>query len=233
MVASNDKRKKQAKGVLNRPPETWCGIIKPSDGKPCRSGKVEGKDTCAQHEGYSRDKPLALEAFLPGQKYELPPDMPLRNMDDAMIMLAQCINWVHQGKLPVSIGNAMGKLIDIYSKLAIAKEKYSPDKIAMREITRAKALEYARNLTDEDCKRIIQERTSLGVVREIQIEDAKPKPQTEGGQELLANAEKNLAAMERLVEQQKEELQEICDVEAIIADPDADSDTTQEELENE
>ena len=219
MVAKNHKgRKNPQKGVLNRGPEKWCGIIKVSDGKPCQSPKKAGLDVCAQHIGHSRDKPLELEAFLPGQKYELPPDMPLNNMEDAIKILGHCINWTHQGKLPTNIANTMTKAIDTFAKLIIAKEKYSPDKIANRVITRERAMEIARNLSAEDAKRIIQERTAQLVVREVQEAELMPKGENADSQALISRAEKDLKALEAAVEREKKELELVCDVEEILAD---------------
>lgn len=233
MRAKNDKRNRSPlKGILNRGPEQWCGIIKPSDGKPCRSPKVEGKDTCHFHENFSRDKPItdAIEAFLPGQKYELPPDLPLNNIDDAMAMLGHCINWVHQGKLPVSIGTAITKMVDTYAKLVVAKEKYSPDRIARREITRAQAMKFAQNLTDEQAKLIIQQRTAELVVVDI-LENANKTPtKTEEGLDMRKKAERGMQAMERLIDKEKAELADIIDVEELLQDsPEAKEEETQDE----
>lgn len=195
-------KKKSMKGILNRGPELWCGIIK-IDGTPCRSPKKTGLDTCAQHKNFSKNiDPLnGVEAFLPGQRYDLPPDMPLETIDDGVKMLSQAINWTHQGKLPTKIGNTMAVMMDKWIKLVIAREKYDENKIAKRAFTREAAIEMARTLTRDEAMRIIQERSSMLTVQAKSIEQPVTiSVESKEAEALVSTAERQVRAVERQVD---------------------------------
>lgn len=140
--------------------DTWCGMIK-EDGTPCRIARMNnGSGRCVRHQGWSEQKPMKVEAFLPGQQYDLPPDMELNSIDDLVGMLSHTLNWVRQGKLPVKIGNAVAILSRELSRLLIAQEKLSPNKQAQRVFSREAAMKMAREMTPEQARDIIQQRNA-------------------------------------------------------------------------
>lgn len=150
------------RGTVTTPPELWCGFIK-EDGTPCRTRKQRDEERCAQHKKYNSNFALKdFEAFLPGQSYELPPDVDIRSIDDLLTCLSDTLNRVRVGKLPVNIGNSVAGIARELTKLVIAKEKLSPEKQALRAFSKERAAQLAREMTLEQAQEIARSRnTSL------------------------------------------------------------------------
>lgn len=143
------------KGTRNVSPDLWCGIIK-EDGTPCRSQKKTGLNTCFWHAGVDRD----VEALIPGQKYDLPPEMPLTNIGELALVLADTVNRVRTGKLKTTVGNSVAIASRELARIFIAQEKLSPEKAGMRAFSREAAAKLARGMSVEQAMKLIRERDS-------------------------------------------------------------------------
>lgn len=207
MAMNRKKKRSPLKGQLIRGPRGCCGVIKLSDGQPCGSPKKDGYDTCAKHIEMMEAKcaKVRVEKFLAA-------DYPLQTIQDGIDMLAETINLVRQGIIDPKTGATLAAMMDKWIKLQQVREKYDLTRIAVREITREKAAEYARLLSPEEAKRIIQERNAmLHVERKQQEETITVEPEA-----AKLSADQQIKRLEKVIKQEKEDLGKVCDIEKIL-----------------
>ncbi|MBS1586960.1 MAG: hypothetical protein JSS82_15600 [Bacteroidetes bacterium] len=207
------------KGAYSTDPSKWCGFIK-EDGSPCRTLKQNGLERCANHKAYNtqiRPTDGNDEAFLPGQSYELPPEMPLNTIDDMLLMLADTLNRVRVGLLPTKIATGVSSLSRELVKLLIAKEKLSPEKQALRTFSRERAAQMAREMTSEQAQEIVRARNASLLFQEVPAEEKKQvmdisQPKLPESKALLAETRKAVerigTATKKLIEEMPKVLQE-------------------------
>lgn len=165
------KKSGPKRGTYNVTPAEWCGIVK-KDGTPCRTRKKSGINTCAMHAGVDRD----VEALIPGQHYDLPPEMDVFDIPSLLLALIDTMNRVRTGKLKSPIGNSVAIQAREIARLFIAQEKLSPDKIAKRAFSREAAQKMAYSITKEEALAYIKSRDASFLLNRPQLEDLPELP---------------------------------------------------------
>lgn len=146
---------------------------------------------------------------MPGQQYELPPELPLNSINDMILMLSDTLNRVRVGLLPVKIGNAVAILSKELSRLIITQEKLDPKQVGMRAFSKELAIQRARSMTPDEAAKIIAERNARLLEPDLEAAAAALAPSspislndpTPEAKIMLQEAEKSVAFHARQVEQ--------------------------------